>query len=140
MATVNGNAFLVELSADSGSTWKSVVCETDSSASFESSTNSVTTKCGTFVSAGEKSGTAEYNGVVKSDPAAGELSYAEIAGYWKADTSLKFRAQSPSDGTDIFVAMDGTVTSVGHATAAGEFVTFSWSFTCSDTSTIDFTP
>lgn len=140
MATIQSEAFFVELSADSGSTWKSVVCETDSSGSFESTTNSVLTKCGTFTTDGEQTATVEYNGVVKSDPAAGELSYEQILAYWKAGTTLRIRRENPAGGANIYQVMDGTITSLSDASAAGELVTFSFTFTCNDTSTIDFTP
>jgi len=140
MATIQSEAFFVELSADAGSTWKSVVCETDSSASFESTTNSVLTKCGSFSTAGEQTATVEYNGVVKSDPGAGELSYEQIHAYWKAGTALVIRRENPAGGANLYQKMDGTITSMSDASAAGELVTFSFTFTCSDTSTIDFTP
>lgn len=140
MATVLSNAFLVELSADSGTTWKSVVCETDSSANFEATTNTVVTKCGTFSTAGERTATVEYNGVVKSDPGASELSYEQIHTYWQSGTALQLRRENPAGGANLYQKMDGTITSMSDASAAGELVTFSFTFTCSDTSTIDFTP
>lgn len=139
MATIQSEAFFVELAESPFTTWKKVVCETDSSASFESSTNSVLTKCGTFATDGEQTATVEYNGVVKSDPATDELSYEQMLSYWKAGTALRIRRENPAGGANIYQVMDGAVTSLSDASAAGELVTFSFTFTCTDTSTIDFT-
>ena len=140
MATIAASGFLLELSADAGSTWKSVVCEVDSSGKFDSATNSVLTKCGTFSIAGEKSASFDYNGIVKSDPGASELSYEQIHAYWLADTSLVARRENPAGGANLYQKMTGQITSMGDASKAGALVEFNFTFTCTDTSTIDFTP
>lgn len=140
MATIAASGFLLELSADSGSTWKSVVCEVDSSAKFDSTSNSVLTKCGTFSVAGEQTASIDYNGIVKSDPGASELSYEQLHTYWLAGTSLMSRRENPAGGANLYQKMTGQITSMSDASAAGELVAFSFTFTCTDTSTIDFTP
>lgn len=140
MATIQSSAFFVELSADSGSTWKKLVCETDSSATFETAINNLLTKCATFTSVGEKTASVDFNGVVKSDPASDEVSYEQLHAYWLADTSLQLRRENPAGGANLYQKMTGMITSMSDASAAGEFVTFSMTFTCTDSSSIDFTP
>lgn len=140
MATIAANSFLVELSADAGTTYKSLVCEENSSATFETSTTSRVTKCGTFTTGSEQTAVFDYTGVVKSDPSGTELSYETILGYWLAGTSLVIRRENPAAGANIYQKATVTITSLGDESNAGDLVSFNVTFTVSDTSTLDFTP
>ena len=140
MAAIESNSFLVELSADGGTTFKSLVCEENSSATFETATTSRVTKCGTFSTGSEQTATFDYTGVVKSDPTGTELSYETVLGYWKAGTALVIRRENPALGANIYQKADVTITSIGDESNAGDLVSFNVTFTVSDTSTLDFTP
>lgn len=140
MAVIESNSFLVELSADSGTTWKSLVCEENSSSAFETSTTNRLTKCGTFSTGSEQTASFDYTGVVKSDPAVDEVSYETMLGYWQNQTTLQLRRENPAGGASIYQKADVFVSSIGDESNAGDLVSFNVTFTVADTSTLDFTP
>lgn len=140
MAVIESNNFSIELSADAGATWKDLVCEENSSASYETSTNSRLTKCGTFAVGSEQSASYDFTGVVKSDPSVTELSYKALQTYWKDKTALVIRRETPSGGASVYEKAEVFISALGNESNAGDLVSFTGTFTVSDTSTIDFTP
>lgn len=94
MATVNGVDVVLEFSTDSGTTWKFLVCETESGFNAKTETASEQTKCdgGTTVTAlGAKSWSMSGAGSVKVSPAATEVSYGDLLSWWNNGTALMGR-------------------------------------------------
>jgi hypothetical protein len=108
MANVLGKKVIMELSADSGTTWKILVCETSSGFRGRTETTSEQTKCddgATITSPGAKSWEMNASGVVKKDPTTAQVSYQDILDWWNASTTLTGRLTDP----DATFLMSGSV-------------------------------
>jgi TP901-1 family phage major tail protein len=98
MATVQGKDDILKISADTGTTYKTVVCETTHSFQFTRNSSRTATKCDSGTSAlalGSYEWSFQASFVVKTDPAGTETSYEDILGYAVAGTALLIKNDNP---------------------------------------------
>jgi len=124
--TVDSSLVLFSYSTDSGVTYKTVVCESDSN--IEGSRNVVTdeTKCGILKYPGPANFRVTFNGVVDSVPDATEASYTEIQAIFAANT--KVYAKYTNVGTEPYHQGQGWFTRLGNQNAASGTSKFSFDF------------
>ena len=134
MANVQGLDLVIEISQDSGSTWKYIVCETNSGFTGSRTTTSVATKCNRSTPAvglGAKEWSMSFSGVVKSDPdAETELGYGDMLGFWDAGTELRARRLNPSE-TGTIITQEGNVyiTDISDSAETDGVLTFDFTLT-----------
>lgn len=140
MAHINGKDVSVQLSSDSGSTWKTLICELDHTFSLTRETSSVFTKCdsGTAtVSLGAYSWQVSGNAVADTAPGVGQVSYEDMLGWAQGGTSLMILLEHPGAGTDFTESGSGYITSLERTAGTSDPVQFS--FTFSGTGALDIT-
>lgn len=138
-----GTLVVNEISEDNGSTWKVIVCETDSQISGTSTANETPTKCGTYTSVENNAMTVSGSGVAGGDLSTNQVSYQRLAQLRQAKTKIKFRRQNAASGTltagEITYAMgDAYVTEATETSNEGEVTQFNWAMTF--TGEVDLTP
>jgi hypothetical protein len=140
MAQINGKDVSVQLSSDSGTTWKTLICEIDHTFSLTRETSSVFTKCdsGTAtVSLGAYSWQVTGNAVADTAPGATEVSYEDMLGWAQAGTSLMILMEHDAAGGDFTESGTGYITSLERT--AGTVDPIQFSFTFSGTGALDIT-
>lgn len=137
MAQVNGVDVVLQLSTD-GTTYKTLVCETENGIDQNTETTSVQTKCdggAVITSPGATSWSVNASGAVNPSPDTDEVSYSDLQGYWKNKTLVyakiddsgagfkhigsgyvtKLSVKNPTNGPSTF---DFTLTGTGSLTIA----------------------
>jgi predicted secreted protein len=102
MAKITGKSVVFAYSTDSGSTWKSIICEISNTFNFERAFDSQETKCdGGTVSKvpGAYDWSIDVSGVADNAPSGTQASYEEILALAVAGTEVLGRLQSPSSGS-----------------------------------------
>ncbi len=115
--------------ADTGGTWNSWVCNTTLNGNLASTVNELVTKCGTIQTPSNVTGTINFSGSLNYDPAAGEVSAKDVAGYANLKTVLEGRLVNLAAGTvalgeAILLKGDGRVTSYTVNADTGTAVSF----------------
>ena len=126
--------------ADTGGTWKTLVCETSLTGNMTVAVNSTSTKCGVIKSVGEAGVTITGSGVANTSPTSSEASLKDLLDLTVAGTLLEGRmvslAVSPlGEGDAILIKGDGYFTEVSPNADADQSLTFDWTFEM--TGTID---
>jgi predicted secreted protein len=140
MAAIQGNDVNVQLSTDTGTTWKTLICETRSGVSMSRDTTSTQTKCSAGTSVlgiGALSWSFSFDAVVDTDPSASQVTYADVLTLMNAGTKVMGRIQYNTSGTEFYHAGDVYVTDLSLDAATGETVQFSG--TLSGTGALDIT-
>jgi hypothetical protein len=114
--------------------WKTVVCETDSSADHAVNVQETKTKCGTFTSVDTPTNSITGNGVVNAVPASDEASYKELLSLLNNKTVVLGRYLNLDDGVlndgdAIFMQGQGRISSLGSSNTEGDLLKFSYGFT-----------
>lgn len=144
MANVQALDFVLEISQDSGTTWKFIVCEESSGFDFSRSTNTRRTKCdggAPAVGLGGYEWSFSFSGAVKADPTSSQLSYKDLVKLAVDGTKVRARRQNPASGTPgtvMFLAGDVYVTAVSDSSQVDDVVSFD--FTLSGDGPLDYTP
>jgi hypothetical protein len=135
---VQGTGVVFTISTDSGSTWKTLVCEKTQSIDYSANVNSESTKCAEFASVDDATFKISGSGVCNATPTSSEVSTNAINGYLKAKTSVMFKVQNPVDsantvtaGAAFFYSGSGYFTSIKINSNDGEIVKFDYSFQAS---------
>jgi hypothetical protein len=115
--------------ADTGGTWNTWVCNTTLNGNLASTVNELVTKCGTIQTPSNVTGTINFSGSLNYDPAAGEVSAKDVAGYANLKTVLEGRLVNLAAGTvalgeAILLKGDGRVTSYTVNADTGTAVAF----------------
>lgn len=137
-----GSLVLNRFSTDGGSTWKTIVCETDSEISGTSSVTETKTKtCGTVTAVEVDAMTVTGNGVAGGDLITGQASYQEIQILRYNKTLILFERKNSVSGTvaegEITYALfSGYFTDVSESSPTDNVTTFSWTVTSSGTITL----
>ena len=135
--SVQGSLVVLELSTDSGVTYKSLVCEEDSQIDKSNDVTTTKTKCSTFKGISQVDVTISGNAVVNADPDTDEVSYADVSSWQNLKTQLHFRYRNAASGA-ITAGQAVSDTGVGYftqstLTAAGDDVLkFSFTFSVTD--------
>lgn len=138
--TVQSNLVPIYLSADSGSTYKSVVCKKSASFKGSTSTTEEETDCGILLGIGANKWSFDVEAIVNTTPASTEMSYEDILGYWQAQTALLVKYQYPtsgSPGADFYHQGTVYITDISQANSVGNLLSFT--ITLSGTGTLDVT-
>jgi TP901-1 family phage major tail protein len=111
MANIQGKDDVLMLSSDSGTTWKTLVCETSHTFNFTRNSTTTATKCDSGTSArslGAYEWSFQSSVVVKTDPGATEISFEDLLSLSVAGTGVLIRSANPNPaGTNFYIS--GTV-------------------------------
>lgn len=143
MAKIQGSTQSVDISADSGTTWKSLICLRTSSVNGTVDSTVEQTNCGTFTSIGKPNMTVDFDAICETAPGGTEVSYSSLLGYFNAGTQIMVRVQNPvvtgsSAGASYYQSFDGYITSLTLNQSTTEFINFSG--TISSNGVIDIVP
>jgi TP901-1 family phage major tail protein len=128
---IQGKDVVLEFSSDSGTTWKSLICEISSSFSGSRETNSITTKCdsGTVTRAlGAYSW--EFSGDAAADtaPTSAQLSYSQVLTWFVGGTAVDVRYQSSASTPNYYHTGEGYFTSLELSNEVNGVSEFSFTF------------
>jgi hypothetical protein len=136
---VKGNLINMQLRAIGDSTWKTMVCTSDSQFQITNSSTAKKTNCGTKTSVSVAEFTASGNAVHNAVPGANEVSYNDVKGWQINKTKLQFQWISAADADADLAEGDGVnnygegyfTSSQANASAddTNGIMTFSWTFT-----------
>lgn len=142
MANKQGKDDIIQISADGGTTWLTVVCETSHSFSFNRNSSTVSTKCDAGTTQrvlGSYEWSFQSSLVVKTDPTASEVSFEALLGYAVGGTRLRVRNADPNPaGTNWFTQGDVFVTDLQKTAEVDGLVTVD--VTWSGDGALDITP
>lgn len=124
LTTVDAVGVFLYYSTDSGVTYKSIVCEVDSSLNSTMEITSDATKCGTTKGPGSLNTTITGNAVVNTTPDTGEGSYEDIQTIMLAKTSITWKYTNVAE--DIYHTGVGWFTQLGNQNPASGASKFSW--------------
>ena len=114
---------------------KTIVCEDQSEGGLDSNVNTTVTKCGSFSSVEEPTGTITGSGVINADPDSDEGSFQELLGIVKNRTPVyavyQNAAESPdlTEGQGVFMAGRAIFNSARANATQGTPTSFNWSLT-----------
>lgn len=139
-----GSLVLNRFSTDGGSTWKTIVCETDSQITGSSTVTETKTKnCGTKTAVDNDAMKVTGNGVAGADLTSDQASYQDMQILREAKTRITFERKNSASGTVAegeitYTLFEGYFDNVSETSATDDVVKFSWSVT--STGTITLTP
>lgn len=130
MAKVKGKLVVLEVSTDTGTTWKKTVCEISSGANFtRETTTAPLDKCTdetapqeiTLLGYGAR---FPFEAYITDSPAVSEVTYSDYLTLFTNGTKVKLRRQYDATGSDFFVTVDAYLLSLTETSPADGFVTF----------------
>lgn len=125
MAALDSVGIPIQISADSGTTWKTMICLTEWSLEGTVETTETETFCGKVTGLGTPSYTISTSAVADFAPSVSQVSLEDVQGWFLAKTSLKFKAEYPAGtGADYYRAGDVRFSGVTETLAVGESVAF----------------
>lgn len=142
MREISGNLVKAAFSTDTNNplaSLKVIVCEDSSDGGVDSTVNSVATKCATFSTNEQPTGTINGSGVIIVDPESDEASFQDILTLAKNGTRVfmvyQNDAESPdvTEGAGVFMAGFGRFNSARATAGQGAPTSFTWAFTFSGT-------
>lgn len=98
-STINAKDMPIELSFDSGVTWKVLVCLKDISVPLQTPVTAEDTYCGKKVGVGLIEFNPSGNAVCETRPATDEVSADDLIQKMGGGTSFLFRVQNPTSGS-----------------------------------------
>ena len=127
-----------QFSADSGTTWLTVICPTSWTVSGSSDvTKTSTLTCGVLQSTGSAGYECSADAVSATDPSASQTSVKQLLTWFNSGTALEFKATSGVAGADLYLAGDSRISSLEIQSESDNYVTFSISWTVENA---DITP
>ena len=141
MAKVQGKDDILEVSSDSGVTWKTIICETSHSFQFTRNSSRVATKCDSGTSSvilGSYEWSFQSSFVVETAPSGTQISYEDLLGFAQAGTALQIRNQNGASGANWYTA--GTVYITDLTKTAEEAGLVSVDVTLAGDGVLDVTP
>lgn len=126
-----------------GTSYKTVVCISNSTTNTNVDVSTEQTNCGVLSAVGEPSITIDFDAVCEATPTAlSQVSYASLLACSVNKTKIKAKISSPvvtgsSAGAAYYHEFDAYVTSLTLTSTAGEYVKFSGTIT--STGTLDIT-
>ena len=137
-----GRTFYLLLSADSWTTTYTVECLTNQGLKRSRPVTKQDTQCGQAKAYGTPDAMMDVEAVVNLTPDAvaagvGTASYKLISGWFEANTELKMRRKTPTDGSQLYQESTCKIASIDDAAEVASNMTFS--FTLELTGTLDET-
>ena len=141
---LSGVLVLNEISEDDGSTWKTIICETESTISGTNSSSTTQTKCGPKTVTSNEPTTISGSGVSQANLDSDEMSYQRLQQLRYDRSTIRIRRQNAADvslgitaGELEYAEFDGLVTEVTATANSTDAVTFTWAVTSTDTPDFD---
>lgn len=130
--TLQANLVPFAISPD-GVTYKNVVCLKAWNFNGSTSTTKEETQCGPFVGLGSNSWSFDFEFVLNSTPnGSTEATFANIIGYWDAQTNIYVKVQYPTSGGSaggtIYLQGQGYITSFKINGQVGSLITVQGTF------------
>jgi hypothetical protein len=131
MAKIKGKLVVMEVSTDTGTTWKSTICETTSGFNFTRETTTAPIDKCTDETAPQEISLLGYGirlpfeAYVDDAPGVNELTYGDYLTIAANGTMVKLRRQHDNTGSDFYVTVDAYLLSLSETSPADGFVTFS---------------
>jgi predicted secreted protein len=144
MAKIAGQGVVLEISTDTGTTWKKLICEITNTATFNrETTTSPLTKCDTATAARTVAALGyswgfEFDALVDDSPATNQVTYADIQTLAVNGTTFLVRRQNDATGTKFYQSGSAIVTTLSSPAPVEGFVGFSGTMTGSGA--LDITP
>lgn len=91
----------IQVSADNGATWETIVCISEHTLPISSAVNKVNTQCGVAVGLGPVEFNPTGQAVTSTDDNAGQVSVKDMVNWLTNQTRLKYRMQTPGAGGSI---------------------------------------
>lgn len=135
MSTINtylpGRTFMLLLSDDNWTTTYTLVCLTKQGLSRSRSVNKQDTQCGIAKAYGPSDANMPIEAVNNLTPNAvssgvGEASYKKIASWYEANTSIKVKRKTPTDGSQLYLEASARISKLDDAADVGGNMTFSF--------------
>jgi hypothetical protein len=134
---VTGSELLWSYSTDSGSTYKTVVCQISANLDASRNVNTAETACGTFKAFGPSNYKLNFTGTVDTAPDTGEGSWTELLTLFEANTA--FMSKFATAGNEPYITGTGKLASLQLQNGGpSDIVQFSAAFEFSGT--VDITP
>lgn len=144
MAKIAGSGIGLELSTDTGTTWKPFICEITNTANFTRETvTSPLTKCDVAsaarsVSALGYSWSFDFEALVDDSPTTAQVTYRDLQTLAVNGTTFLIRRQFDGTGTEFYESGSVIVTSLTSPAPVDGYVGFSGTLT--GTGALDITP
>jgi hypothetical protein len=144
MAKISGQGVKLEVSTDTGTTWKPLICEITNTANFTRETaTSPLTKCDVATAAQSViplgySWSFDFDALVDDSPTTSQVTYKDIQTLFVNGTTFLIRRQYDGTGTEFYESGNVIVTSLTSPAPVDGYVGFSGTFTGSGA--IDITP
>lgn len=135
MAKIAGQAVVLEISTDTGTTWKQLICEITNTSNFTRETaTSPLTKCDTATAARTVTSLGytwgfDFDALVDTAPTSTQLTYMDIKTLAVNGTSFLVRRQYDNTGSEFFESGNCIVTNLSSPAPADGYVGFSGTFT-----------
>jgi calcineurin-like phosphoesterase len=131
MALLAATLLKLEISTDTGTTWKELICEISNTLNFTRETQTAPfTKCDTATAAQEITPTSsnwsfDYDALLSTSPSGTQVTYSDFITLAVNGTSFLVRAQYDNTGSEVYEKGTGYITSFTRTAPADGFVGFS---------------
>lgn len=135
MAKVSGTLLKLEISTDTGTTWKELVCEISNTLNFTRETQVAPfTKCDTATAAQEVTPTSsswsfDFDALLQTSPSVTQVTYTDFITLAVNGTSFLVRAQYDNTGSEVYESGTAYITNFTRTAPADGFVGFSGTMT-----------
>ena len=142
MGQIQGTLQNIEIDVAGGSSFKNLVCLSNSSVATTVDTSSDQTNCGVLVAPGEPSMAIDFDAVCEVAPTVAQVSYEDLLTAMVGKILVSVKVASPvvsgsSLGAAYYHQFLGYITSLTLTQSSGEFIKFSGSI--ASTGTLDIT-
>lgn len=143
MAKIRGQLVLLQISTDSGTTWKDLICAISNDMNMtRETTTSPFTKCDVATAAREITPLGytwemPFDALVDTAPSGTQLTYADMLTLFVNGTTVSVRQQYDATGNEFYMTGSAILTSLTATAPADGFVGFSGTF--SGTGAVDIT-
>lgn len=144
MAKIRGQLVLLQISTDTGTTWKDLICAISNDMNMTRETQtSPFTKCDVVTAAQEITPLGytwemPFDALVDDAPTITQLTYADMLTLFVNGTTVMVRQQYNGTGSEFYTVGNAILTSLTSARPADGFVEFAGTF--SGSGAIDITP
>jgi predicted secreted protein len=144
MAKIAGQGVVLQISTDTGTTWKSLICEITNTSNFTRETStSPLTKCDTATAAQTViplgySWSMDFDALVDTAPTTGQVTYTDMKTLAVNGTTFLVRRQYDNTGSEFYESGSVIITSLSSPAPVDGYVGFSGTLTGSGA--LDLTP
>ena len=127
LTDITSSTVPIEISLDSGSSWKTLVCLENYTHALDSEETTVETFCGPITSTPDPIASIDFTAVCNSTPDGGtEVTYSDLLSNVIAKTSVMYRLMSGTTGSTFYHSGTVKITNLTlEANAPGEPIRFS---------------